>query len=79
MSLVEIRLFTETRNKLKKQTLFVLKWSNDEPYGLGINRSSYFTLFVRQLLTFALPVAVDDDESPFFMAGLILIIGYLCG
>lgn len=53
----------------------MVKW---KPYALGINKSSYFTLFVRQLLTLALPIAIDDHECPFFMAGLILIIGYLC-
>ena len=66
------------KKQIKKQTLYHLKWSNGKPYALGINKSSYFTLFVRQLLTLALPIAIDDHKCPFFMAGLILIIGYLC-
>lgn len=36
----------------------------------------YFTFFVRQLLTLALSVAVNDDEGS-FVGGFVFVIGSL--
>lgn len=52
----------------------------NSPYAAaGGIHSLHFTLFVRQLLTLALPVAVDDNQRSLLVAGFVLIIGYLCG